>query len=123
MKNNRLAITLVPPFAAAVVFLLRKYILKLSFLLPPCTFYSRTGLLCPGCGNTRAVRELMELHFFSAVKYNVTIPAALVFFALLYVQYVISAWVKPIRIIPRNYTFYIIIGILFVLYCVLRNFI
>lgn len=123
MKRYRAVITFLPPLAVIAVFLLRNYIFKLSFLLPPCSFHAKTGLLCPGCGNTRAVRALLTLHPVTALKYNASIPIVLIFAALWYIQCVISIWIKPVRLIPRSYTFYIILFILFAAYCIIRNFI
>ena len=36
----------------------------------PCLFYTLTGLLCPGCGNTRAAFALLRLDFSAAFQYN-----------------------------------------------------
>lgn len=42
---------------------------KLGFGLS-CVFHSVTGLLCPGCGNSRAALALLRLDFVSAWGYN-----------------------------------------------------
>ena len=120
---KRTVITFLPVLIVITVFFLRDYIFKLSFLLPPCPFYEKTGLLCPGCGNTRAVRALLTLHPLSALKYNASIPVLSVFAILLYAQYVVSAWVKPVRLVPKSYSFYITLGAVFIVYCIARNFI
>ncbi len=122
MKQYRVIITLLPPLAAAAVFLLRDYIFKLSFLFPSCPFFEKTGMLCPGCGNTRAVRAILTFHPITALKYNISIPVLLILAVILYIQYVISAWIKPVRLLPESYSFYITLGILFILYCIIRNF-
>ncbi len=43
-----------------------------SFLrfMPPCIFYSLTGLYCPGCGGTRAVLELWHGQIFRSFYYH-----------------------------------------------------
>lgn len=122
-KVKLLIITFAPPVLVIIIFALKKYILLVADLMPPCRFHALTGLLCPGCGNTRAVREILSLHFLTALRYNVTIPLLLAAALALYLQYVISAWIKPVRIMPRNIWFYAVIGAMFVIYCVLRNFI
>jgi hypothetical protein len=35
-----------------------------------CTFHAITGLLCPGCGATRATHELLHGRLLSALQYN-----------------------------------------------------
>ncbi len=35
-----------------------------------CIFNEITGLLCPGCGNTRAALSILRLDFASAFSYN-----------------------------------------------------
>ena len=42
------------------------YFLKLEFNLPPCLFHRLTGLYCPGCGGTRAVRLLFTGHIWKS---------------------------------------------------------
>jgi len=49
----------------------------------PCLFQRVTGLLCPGCGNSRAALALLKLDFAAAVSYNPLFP--LEFFYLLWV--------------------------------------
>lgn len=36
----------------------------------PCMFHEITGLYCPGCGGTRAVKALVERHPFKSFLYN-----------------------------------------------------
>ena len=37
---------------------------------PPCIFRKATGIYCPGCGSTRALRALFGGDFFAALRYN-----------------------------------------------------
>jgi len=37
---------------------------------PPCVFHRVTGLLCPGCGTTRALHQLLHGHVAAAFKLN-----------------------------------------------------
>lgn len=47
---------------AAVIYVLIEKItgVRLMAYYPPCAFHMLTGLYCPGCGGTRAVRALMH---------------------------------------------------------------
>ncbi len=51
-----------------------------SGLFPPCLFRSATGLLCPGCGATRAAHALLHGDLAAALRLNalavVGLPAA-----------------------------------------------
>jgi uncharacterized protein DUF2752 len=52
---------------------------------PRCPIYSATHLLCPGCGGTRALYELLHLNFSGALHYNalitVLMPLGFLWFA------------------------------------------
>ena len=37
---------------------------------PKCMMFQWTGLLCPGCGGTRALHELTHGRFFDAIRMN-----------------------------------------------------
>jgi hypothetical protein len=37
---------------------------------PPCLFHALTGWNCPGCGTTRALRQLLHGNFLAALQYN-----------------------------------------------------
>lgn len=37
---------------------------------PPCLFYAATGWLCPGCGTTRALHQLLHGHVAEAFRLN-----------------------------------------------------
>lgn len=122
-RLKKLIVSLAVPAAAGLLFLFRNSILSLTKNMPGCLFHHLTGFLCPGCGNTRAVRALLSLDFIGALKYNVTIPILLVFAAAWYAEYIISAWIKPVKIIPRKPYFYIVLGACWCVYLIARNFV
>lgn len=45
-----------------------------TVLFIPCYFLQYTGFYCPGCGNTRALHELLHLHFLEAFDHNLLFP-------------------------------------------------
>jgi 4-amino-4-deoxy-L-arabinose transferase-like glycosyltransferase len=55
---------------------------------PVCPLYAFTHLLCPGCGGTRALYQLLHLHFSEAWRLNalvtVAAPVALLWFFFWY---------------------------------------
>lgn len=74
---------------------------NLMKLIPPCIFHRLSGLYCPGCGGTRAVKALMEGHFVASFFHH---PFVL-YCAVLYVLFMIShtlEWIVSHKIISRK---------------------
>ena len=42
--------------------------------MPPCLFLSLTGLYCPGCGGTRAIRFLLQGQLIKSLLYHPLVP-------------------------------------------------
>ncbi len=49
-----------------------------------CVFKRFTGLLCPGCGNTRATFALFRLDFMGMLRYNLLYPLEMLYLARIY---------------------------------------
>jgi hypothetical protein len=49
----------------------------LSERMPSCLFYEKTGLLCSGCGTTRAALALNDGDWFGAIRNNVLFVSGL----------------------------------------------
>jgi len=58
------------PIAAAGAYLLFAFNPATHTGFPPCLFHWLTGLYCPGCGSTRAMHQLLHLHFLAALRFN-----------------------------------------------------
>ncbi len=59
------------PGIAAVCLLLSKVLgVDLGRLVLPCIFHSVTGLYCPGCGGTRALRLLLHGDILQSLYYH-----------------------------------------------------
>lgn len=94
-------------------------------LLPPCFFRSVTGLLCPGCGITRATISLLRFNLVDALRYN----PPYTFFALTALVWLIWVTVNSFREnykIPfksKGYTvFAVALLIMVIVFGALRNF-
>lgn len=53
----------------------------------PCIFNKLTGLKCPGCGNTRAVKALLQLDIKQAFANNYLFPLELGYIAWVYIKF------------------------------------
>lgn len=64
--------------AIAAVAALTEKITGLDILscLPQCAFHTLTGLSCPGCGGTRAVRALLQGKLLQSFCYHPIVPYA-----------------------------------------------
>lgn len=80
----------------------------------PCLFHEITGLYCPGCGGTRAVRSLLAGHFIKSFLYHPLVLYCVlvaVWFAVSYLLYWITK--KPrYRLYLGNSYVYAGIGII-----------
>lgn len=63
---------------------------NLSQLLRPCALHALTGLYCPGCGGTRAMRALFAGDFEASFAYHPFVP----FIAVLGTWFMISQTIE-----------------------------
>ena len=58
----------------------------------PCMFHQLTGLYCSGCGASRALRSILHLDFYQALRYNaiftICVPLLAVYFSALGISYI-----------------------------------
>jgi hypothetical protein len=69
--------------------------------LPGCPFRAATGLDCPGCGMTRATRQLVRLHPGAAADFNVLLVASLPVVAYLYLSWLVRSSTGRALPLPR----------------------
>ncbi|MDR2655462.1 MAG: DUF2752 domain-containing protein [Oscillospiraceae bacterium] len=90
----------------------------------PCAFRAATGLLCPGCGVTRATFALLRLDFRAAFEYNALYALLLpwlVFLAVIYSKdYILLGKFKRRRYV--DIACYVFAGFLLI-FSIIRNFI
>lgn len=97
--------------------------LALRGISVPCVFYKLTGLLCPGCGNSRAAISLICGEWSTAFRYNMMFLPEMVYIAWVYFvcayRYVkgrgFSYYAPPFPILD------ILFLVAFVLWGILRN--
>ena len=108
-------------FAAGLAILYRFSPSQYSFY-PRCPIYLTTHWLCPGCGGTRAMHELLHTNWRGALHYNalltVLAPVAVLWFA--YFCYEALRYGRlPALQLPRLAI--VALGIVVVLFTVVRN--
>jgi hypothetical protein len=89
---------------------------------PRCPFFAVTHLLCPGCGGTRAVYQLLHLHLREALHYNALVtaffPVACAGFIFWYYS-TVRYGRSPRLHFPRSVL--VCMHVVFLLFAVLRN--
>lgn len=86
MRTVRLQTVLTGGICAAAMAFLYSFPPIQYHFYPRCPIYTYTHLLCPGCGATRAMYELLHLNLTGALHYNalltVLAPLGMLWFAL-----------------------------------------
>ena len=96
---------------------------KIVGYLPECWIYKNTGILCPGCGGTRCVINLLQGNFKEAFFSHMIFFLTIIYLLICNVIYIINLnkkekiaeWIYP------KYWYSIIFVILLILYTILRN--
>lgn len=90
---------------------------------PRCPFYACTHLLCPGCGGTRALYEMLHLNFTGALHYNALVAAALVPFVVIWLAWTGYQALRHDRFpqIPWPRTIALSLGTVAMLFAVIRD--
>jgi len=123
LSPHRRRTTLILLSAVTVVLVLLWLIDPRQVDMPLCSFHALTGYHCPGCGGTRAMHDLLNGHFLSALHHHAlaTLVAPLAIYTF------ISEIVRLVRGRPlpcdlmRNPWTYAVLGTLLVCFGVLRN--
>ena len=89
---------------------------------PKCTLFEITGIYCPGCGSTRALRHLLCGNIAKAFSYNPLFVSCLPFFLWWgYRYYLKQSESVPFPAWMRSYAFNLTVAIVLVVYFVARN--
>lgn len=81
----------------------------------PCLFHLATGLYCPGCGGTRAVRALLHGELALSFQYHPLVPYAALVILLEFVSWGISRATKNPRWYLGHVAQFVYIGVAIIL--------
>jgi len=108
-------------FAAVVGLVLFCFDPRQYHFYPVCFFYKTTGLLCPGCGASRSMHQLLHGHLATAFRFNPVLVVSLPVLAWFGARYV---WQKarnePASLGLRPLWLWLILAVVLVV-SVLRN--
>ena len=113
IQSNRFQAAAAVLALGAVAIVLRAFPPDRAAFYPSCPFHALTGLLCPGCGGTRALAALVAGRWGDAVHCNVlvSLSAPLLAARILWVSVVRKDIVIPARIVPYLLTVAAIFGL------------
>lgn len=91
--------------------------------VPNCWIYKTTGILCPSCGGTRCVQNLLQGNFIEAFLSNMIFFITIIYIFICNIVYIInlnkkkkiSTWIYP------KYWYVIIFVIALLIYTIIRN--
>lgn len=63
-------------------------------LVPKCMIREYFGILCPGCGGTTCVINILKGNFIEAAKANIIIFIAIIYFIMFNIIYIINTFKK-----------------------------
>lgn len=84
-------------------------------LIPPCTVRSYLGIICPTCGVTRCVSNILSFDFEMAFNYHPMFFIIVIYLALVDLLYIINTWFNKhfLKFLYPSYKFLIIFYALF----------
>ena len=81
--------------------------------LPECSFYSMTGIVCPGCGGTRSVRFLLKGDIIRSFLYHPFVLYCLCSYIIFMIYEFIKVHFKKFKkIFPVEILCYVGVGVL-----------
>ena len=87
-----------------------------------CAWYEITGLYCPGCGITRSITALLQGDPLAALRYNAAPFVLGLLLVFLYIEWGTDLFGTHRRLLPQQPVFWVVLGGVFGIYWVLRNF-
>ena len=108
-------------FLVLIIFIIVKT--KLISLMPNCLINTYFGILCPSCGGTRCVINLVQGNFVQSFLYHPIFFITIWYLALVNIVYVINTFTnkKILAFLYPKTKFWIIFVIVILIFTVFRN--
>ena len=119
-RRDKLIVAAAVPLLGILLFLLRDHIMSVGHYFP-CMFYKLPGLLCPGCGNTRAVNHLVHGRLWLAFRSNPDLPFLIAVPLGFYIELIADIFGKKVKLVPRSMWLWGAVIALYAVFFVLRN--
>ena len=121
IRQRQCLFVLLPLLMLLLLLVTYRFWIWLSAHLPPCAFYRVTGFYCPGCGNSRSVRALLEGRLIDSLRYNISPLLFLTVAGLRYAEIGCCLFGRPRKLLPRKPIVVVPAAVLFGLYFIVRN--
>ncbi|MBE6826462.1 MAG: DUF2752 domain-containing protein [Ruminococcus sp.] len=127
MKTIRKYILIwLPPALLLAACLLQRYLYPLAAWLGElmyCPMYENMGILCPGCGGTRAALALLRGDILYSLRCNPSTLGLFIVIVLWYIELVAAKFGKKWKLFPRALWFWCIVLGALIIWAIVRNFV
>lgn len=121
MNKKRITIISIEIFAIICVYIFIKS--KYIQIIPQCWIYKTTGILCPACGGTRCIINILNGNFKQAFFSHEIFFIGIIYLIIINIIYIINinrknkilTWIYP------KYWYSIIFAIILTTFTIMRN--
>lgn len=108
-------------FLVLIIFIITKT--KLIYLIPNCLINTYFGVLCPSCGGTRCVINLLQGNFVQSFLYHPVFFITITYLILVNILYIVNSFKKKqiLTFLYPKTKFWIIFTIVIIIFTICRN--
>lgn len=108
-------------FLVLIIFIIVKT--NLIYIMPNCLINTYLGILCPSCGGTRCVINLIQGNFMQSFLYHPIFFITIIYLMLINIIYIINVFKKKevLTFLYPKTKFWIIFIIILLIFTIIRN--